>query len=61
MELHGMDVPTIVALALLSMVLTWMIAAYLDAKEEKRRDLELRKLMDRLMLRNTSSREDDLD
>jgi hypothetical protein len=40
MEFHGMDLPTIAALALLSLVLTWAISALLEAKEEKKRERE---------------------
>ncbi len=49
MEFHGMDLPTIAALALLSLVLTWAISALLEAKDEKKREREMRKALDRVV------------
>ena len=48
MEFHGLNLPTIASFALLSMLLTWLISSFLDAREEKKRELESRKALDRL-------------
>lgn len=52
MEFHGMDLPTIVALVALSLVLTWAISALLEAKDEKKREREMRKALDRVVRGN---------
>jgi hypothetical protein len=56
-----MDVPTIAALALLSLVLTWAISALIEAKEEKKREQEMRKALERVVHGTARSFWDDRD
>jgi hypothetical protein len=61
MEFHGMDLPTIAALVALSLVLTWAVSALLDAKDEKKREREMRKALDRVVRGNGRRSWDDPD
>jgi membrane protein implicated in regulation of membrane protease activity len=57
-ELHGVDLPTIAAVALLSLVAAWLVLTYLDSREEKKRERDMQKAMERLLRRRDSSWDD---